>query len=122
MRFVIKLCLVLVAAHALFLLGFPHVLHRMLAMRVREIVAESALHSEQYVRGEILAYARDKKIPLEEERVLVWRKDGKVRIWLAYDQVVQFPMVTHRSAFLFAHPPGTEPPRNYSRSRSLSSR
>ncbi|MFH1680129.1 MAG: hypothetical protein ABIH26_05720 [Candidatus Eisenbacteria bacterium] len=122
MRFVFKLCLVLVAAHFLFLFGFPHVLHRMLSMRVREIVAESALNSEQHIRGEILEYAGDKKIPVEGDRVLVWRKDGRIHVWLAYDQVVRLPLYTHKTAFLLSSPPGTEPPRNYSRSRGLPSR
>jgi hypothetical protein len=120
MRFIIKLCLALLVAHALFLFGFPHVLHRMLSMKVREIVSESKLNSEEYIRKEILGYALEKKIPLENDRVLVWRKDGKLRVWLAYDQMVQVPFHTYRKSFLYAQPPGAEPPRNYLRRRALS--
>ncbi|RPJ40522.1 MAG: hypothetical protein EHM19_13550 [Candidatus Latescibacterota bacterium] len=122
MRLLFKVCLALVAAHALFLFGFPHILHRLLAMRVREIVAESTLNSEEYIRGEILGYAEDKKIPLEEDRLVVWRKDGKVRVWLAYDQVVRVPFYTYSKSFLLSRPEGAEPPRNYKRIRSASAR
>lgn len=122
MRLLFKVCLALVAAHALFLFGFPHILHRMLTMRVREIVAESTLNSEEYIRGEILGYAEDKKIPLEEDRLVVWRKDGKVRVWLSYDQVVRVPFYTYSKSFLLSRPEGTEPPRNYKKIRSASAR
>jgi hypothetical protein len=122
MRLLVKICLVLMLAHALFRFGFPHILHRMLAMRVREIVAESTLNSEEFIRGEILDYVRQKKIPLDEDRLIVWRKDGKVRVWLAYDQVVRLPFYTYSKSFLLARPEGIEPPRNYRRIRSASTR
>jgi hypothetical protein len=122
MRLLLKVCLAFIVAHALFLFGFPHVLHRMLEMRVQEIIAETKLNSEEYIRGEVLTYAHEKKIPLEDDRLVVWRKDGKVRVWLAYDQVVHLPFYTYQKSFLLARPEGSEPPRNYKRIRSASAR
>ncbi|MFH1276934.1 MAG: hypothetical protein ABIK65_00920 [Candidatus Eisenbacteria bacterium] len=122
MRFLIKLVLALACAHGLFLLGFPHVLHRMLGMRVREIVAESRANSEQYIESEILAYAHDKKIPLEPNRILVWRVEDRIRVVLDYEQTVEIPFYTTSKRFSIAYPEGTTLPRSYSRRASAAAR
>lgn len=122
MRVLIKIALALACVHGLFLLGFPHVLHHMLGMRIREIVAESRANSEQYIESEILAYAHDKKIPLAPNQLLVWRIDDRVRVWLEYEQVVELPYYTRSREFRYAFPEGTTLPRSYSRRLSASGR
>ncbi len=122
MKVLLKICLLLAVGHILFLIGFPHVLHYMLDMRVREVAATSTTNSETYIKEEILGYAMDKNIPIQGNRLHVWRKDGGIRIWLEYDQVVRLPFHTRTTSFTVTHPPGTLPPSSYSMRRSFSGR
>lgn len=122
MKLIIKISILLALGHILFLVVFPHVLNYMLEMRMREVVASSATNSESYIKEEILGYAADKKIPLQGNRLYVWRKDGGIRVWLDYEQVIRLPLHTRTTCFTLAHPPGTHPPSSYSMRRSSSAR
>lgn len=122
MRVLIKIVAALAIVHALFLLTFPHILHHMLGMKIREIVAETKTNSEEYIKEEILSYAYDKKIPIVPNEVIVWRKDDLVRIWLDYTEEVKLPFYTKVMEFHYAYPPGTILPRSMAYRTSSSRR
>ena len=123
MRLVFRFFLLAVAVHFGLAAGTPYVLHRFLDMRVGEIGDASMDRSERWVKSQILDYAREKKIPLEPEDVLVWRNRRDLRIWIEYEQTVQIPFHRYDTVYRVAYPEGTVPPRHYAgRSRSSSGR
>ncbi len=122
MRTAFKIFFALAALHLAVTLLAPHVTNRMLKMKVRDIVSQSSTDSEQYVRIQIIEYAEEKKIPLQSDRVLVWRTDGEVRVWLEYDRRVVLPFYERTGHFEITHPEGVEVPRRYSHRFTASGR
>ncbi|MBN1825716.1 MAG: hypothetical protein JW958_05570 [Candidatus Eisenbacteria bacterium] len=119
MRFVFRFFLLVAVIHLGVSAGTPYILYRFLDMRVDEIVAASMDHSEHWVKAQILEYAREKKIPLDPENVLVWRNRNDLRVWIEYDQTVNVPFHRFDTIYRVTYPEGTVPPQRYAgRSRS----
>jgi len=92
MRTALKFFLVLGILHLGGMVLSPYIAHKMLKMKVTEIVSGSRRNSEQFVQDRILEYAQEKRIPISRRDLHVWRQGKQIQVVIRYDRVVNIPV------------------------------
>ncbi|NNE09526.1 MAG: hypothetical protein HKN20_13275 [Gemmatimonadetes bacterium] len=87
----------------------PHISHKMLTMKIREILKDNRGRSDVYIRNEIVKYASDKNMQVESDEIRVWNQNG-IKIYIDYTHEVKVPFKPYEVELKFALPPNVNPP------------
>lgn len=116
LKSVFKIVALSAVVHLGIISAAPHISHKMLTMKVREILKDNRGRSDVYIRNQIVKYASDKNLQIEGDEIRVWNKNG-MKIHIGYSHEVKVPFKPYEVELKYALPANAQPPSMHTRRR-----
>lgn len=99
MKKIITVLVIAALAYVGYLFGKPYVSNHFLQSQMQGLADKADLKTDREIINELVAFAQERDLPLGRRDFKVIRHDGRTRITVSYNQVVEVPLLSKQYRF-----------------------
>lgn len=99
MKKFLSILVIAALAYGGYLFGRPYVTNHFLHQQMQGLADKADLKTDREIVEELVAFAQERSLPLDRRDFKVIRHDGRTRITVSYNQVVEVPGITRQYKF-----------------------
>lgn len=99
MRRFIAIFTIAVLAYGGYLFGKPYLMSHFLKSQMQGLAEKADLKTDREIITELVAFAQERHLPVNRRDFEIIRHDGRTRIKVSYDQVVEVPGIKREYRF-----------------------